>query len=368
MQAARQLAATGQERLRPLLSALEQSGDVAWWTGLAIVDRVIVRGTPAAIDALSRAPDVAWLGEELESDGALETGTPGSPTDPSWPLKAMGVPAARRAHLDGSGVTIGLIDSGVSAAHERLAASYRGGPRSWFDPLHGTPAPSDVQLGHGSAVLGCAAGVAPHAKWVAAVGLNNGRANNLLLWQAADWMFTVAQPDVLIAPWRVPGERCDRSLQPMIDAFEAAQILIVFAAGNDGPAPGTDVPPANVAGALSVGAVDRELRIDSSSSRGPNSCAPAVFPEVVAPGAGVAVALPAGATLYREATGTSFAAGYAAGVAALLLQRCPRTAVARVRAALVRSAVDLGPPGPDPAYGHGLVHAGRALHALAGCR
>jgi serine protease len=61
--------------------------------------------------------------------------------------------------------------------------------------------------------------------------------------------------------------------------------------------------------------------------------------------------------------GTSAAAPHVSGVAALLIGSGLATTPAQVRRALVGSALDLGPPGPDPMYGAGLVQARAALTA-----
>ena len=382
------IAMRSQGRLRPLLDGLKQNGEVESWTAVSVVNRLLVKARPAAVLALASHPEVASLTEEIESEAALEDGSAGPPPDAgggeassSWPLEAIGVGKAWLAGIDGSGVTVGLIDSGASDQHEQLRDNFRGGPRSWFDPLSGAARPTDVRIGHGTAVLSCAVGqareaalcgVAPGAKWIAAVGLNEGRYNNVLLTQAADWMLNVGQPDVLIAAWRLPGQRCDGWLRPIVNAWRAAGMIVVFAAGNGGPAPASDVSPANYTdvfpgaeAVLSVGAVDSEKRIDPHSSRGPNGCAGSrPYPQLVAPGADVLVAIPAAVSLYRTASGTSFAAGYVAGAAALLLQRCPHAQVEQVEQALRRGAVDLGPAGPDPAYGHGLLNVPRAIGAL----
>jgi subtilisin family serine protease len=378
MQALGGIARRSLRRMRPQLEMLREQGAIDWWTPVSIVDRLLVRGGPAAIRALARDPEVASLIEEVESEAALQDdgGEAASADDSSWPLDAVGAKEAWRAGIDGTGVTVGLIDSGASDRHEQLADNFRGGPRAWFDPLRGGAGPSDVQVGHGTAVLGCAvgrsAGVAPGAKWIAAVGLNDGRYNNLLVTRAADWMLNAGRPDVLIVPWRLPGDRCDGSLQRIIDAWRAAGIVVLFAAGNSGPVPSSDVSPANsgdlfpgLLPALSIGAVGAAKEIDLHSSRGPGRCGTAVFPQLVAPGAGVHVALPAGGSLYRRASGTSFAAGYAAGAAALLLQRCPAARVEQIEEALRQGAQDLGAPGPDPAYGHGLIAVSRSLAVLA---
>ncbi|WP_223640942.1 S8 family serine peptidase [Corallococcus sp. EGB] len=69
-------------------------------------------------------------------------------------------------------------------------------------------------------------------------------------------------------------------------------------------------------------------------------------------------------TDYTHVSGTSMAAPYVSGVAALLWSARPDLTPQQVRDALESSARDLGPPGRDTAFGHGLVHARDALLRL----
>lgn len=378
------IASDGQARLRPLLERLQGNGAIESWTGISIVNRILVKGRPAAIRALAQHPEVASLAEEVEGESSLAAeeaiagdSFPGAA--PSWPLAAIGATQAWQSGVDGRDVIVGVIDSGASNLHEQLRGNFRGGARSWFDPARHSAQPSDVQLGHGTAVLSCAvgqgrpggpSGAAPGAKWIAAVGLNAGRYNNVLASLAADWMLNVGQPDVLIVAWRLLGAPCDDSLRAVVNAWRAAETVVVFAAGNSGPSARTDVSPANYtqlfpgAGiALSVGAIDRDQKIYSHSSRGPNRCGDAVFPQLAAPGTEVPVALPAATDFYRTASGTSFAAGYVGGAAALLLQKFPDALTSQIEEALRRTATKLD-AAPDGASGYGMVNVPAALDYL----
>ena len=99
-------------------------------------------------------------------------------------------------------------------------------------------------------------------------------------------------PDVILNSWGVPRGLfipCSQTFWEVIDNVEAAGIVTVFAAGNEGPNPQTMRDPADRAAtplnSFSVGAVDNNKVIGDFSSRGPSSCdTTQIKPEVVAPG------------------------------------------------------------------------------------
>ncbi len=120
--------------------------------------------------------------------------------------------------------------------------------------------------------------------------------------------------------------------------------LIVAAAGNGGP---TAAPayPAALPDVIAVTAVDANRRIYRYANQG-------AYVRLAARGVGISAAAPGG----RSATysGTSFATP----LVAVRLSRCLGTNGGTVRgciSALEREAIDLGSPGPDPIYGHGLI-------------
>src|SRR5437870_5707830 len=125
---------------------------------------------------------------------------------------------------------------------------------------------------------------------------------------------------------------------------------------------GQSAAPAN--SAVSVGAIAQSDTLVSSSSRGPNRCDGAIFPTLVAPGEDIPAAFPLTPSTYIRGRGTSIAAAFVAGAAAILLERHPDATVADVEYALRAAARDLGPPGPDNQFGYGVLDVPAALDSL----
>jgi subtilisin family serine protease len=350
--ALRKVAGRSQERLQPFLEKARKDGLVRSWQGFVIVNRLVVEATPAGIEALARRPEVAALipESELPIPSFAGQGEADPPPRTSWAVEAVGAPAAWKRGLDGRGVVVGVIDSGASPVHEQLALGFRGGPDSWSDPSAGSSEPQDTRFGHGTGVLsmalgrnvsGYTLGIAPAARWIACAALPNGRYNNVLVTRCADWMLQVGRPDVLAIAWVLPTTGCDRSLQPLADAWRAAGILPVFAAGNHGPGERTDRSPANYEEVLSVGGLTPEGDVLPETSRGPGACGAGPFPRLSAPGQDLIAAFPLGRDTYLRVRGTSFAAGIAAGAAAILIQSHPEATVPELEQALGTGKLDL---------------------------
>ncbi len=383
VRALERVAARDAERFRPWVEELRQQDLVLDYRRLSIVSGLVLTVRPAAISALANHPGVAslWLRAAQPAPAWLgSTQASQSPERESWALSALGVFEAWGAGLDGQGVVVGIIDSGASADHEQLSPNFLGGERGWWDPRGVHSRPTETVLGHGTGVLsqavgsnrgGVRLGVAPAARWTACLGFPDGHYDPVLLAQCADWMLTVAQPDVLVGAWQLPGAGCDPSLQRLVAAWRSAEILPVFAAGNHGPEASSDHSPANYqnlapegGSVVSVGGLARDLSVYVPSSRGPNSCGGSTFPSLSAPAEDLPAALPLGDHHYVQARGTSFAAGLVAGAAALLIQRSPEASVGTLEEALRRGTLDLGVVGPDNDFGQGRLHLPAALAAL----
>ncbi len=349
------------------------------------------------LEVLSRMKGVrlvvenARLSYELpvEATPALSTST----TAVSDQLSLMNIPALWNRGLKGSGRLVCSFDTGVEQSHPALASRWRGNhstlTSSWFSKVAPDIPPYDL-IGHGTHTMGVmigaveadSFGVAPEAEWITAGVIDQGRTLSMTLSdiiEAFQWSLnpdgdentTSDVPDVSLNSWGIPKglfSPCDDTFWGMIDYVEAAGIVTIFAAGNEGPDPETIRSPADRASsplnAFAVGAVDNARVITSFSSRGPSSCDNSqIKPEVVAPGVGIRSSYKEGT--YYVMTGTSMAAPYVAGLVALVRQYNPDATVEEIKNALLQAAQDLGTAGEDNAYGHGLIDAGRVLDYIS---
>jgi len=300
-------------------------------------------------------------------------------------LQMLNVPALWSQGYTGQGRLVCSFDTGVESTHPALSSKWRGShePLSecWYSPINPASAPYD-NVGHGThtmgIVLGSTAadtfGVAPGAEWITAGVIDQGRDLNTMLSdiiRAFQWALnpdgdtttTDDVPDVISNSWGVPAgilPPCNDLFWQVIDNAEAAGIVTIFAAGNEGPDPASIRNPADRAStpinSFSVGAVDNDKVIAGFSSRGPSSCdATKIKPEIVAPGVGIYSSTKGGT--YKVMSGTSMAAPFISGLVLLCRQYNPDATVEQIKYALIQAAEDLGPVGEDNAYGHGLVDA-----------
>lgn len=294
-----------------------------------------------------------------------------------WNLALIQAGLAQSAlGLDGSGVVVANLDTGVDWQHPALLSQYRG-YRGRLPAIHygnwhvstdeGYVYPGDG-YGHGTHTMGTLVGddgegrrigVAPAARWIAVkIFTNNGFTRESWIHDGFQWIVApegdpALAPDIVSNSW---GSEVgsDERFRPDVQALRAAGILPIFSAGNDGPFAGTIGSPASYPEALAVAAVDADKVIARFSSRGPSPWGE-VKPEIAAPGVNVVSAFPGGG--YRSADGTSMATPHVAGVAALLLQADPTLTPDQLEALLTGAAEPLGSVVPNQATGWGLVNA-----------
>jgi len=339
------------------------------------INALAATASPETVQALADLTEVESI--KLDATFAAPSPQPAAASTPEWNLDAIRAPELWSAGFDGTGAVVAGMDTGVDRLHPDLAARWRSGANSWFDPNgeHATPYDAD---GHGTQTMslmvggdagGTAIGVAPGAQWIAVKMFNDAGVATLSgIHQGFQWLLdpdgnpgTNDIPDVVNNSWGFPNlvGSCYTEFEPDIEVLKAAGIAVIFSGGNQGS--WGSVSPADNPEGFAVGAVDSSLTVAATSSRGPSACDGSFFPEVVAPGVSVKAAdLTFGGVFpdsYVYVSGTSFSAPHVAGTMALLRQAKPGASVAELEQAMTNGAFDLGAAGADNDYGYGLVDA-----------
>jgi serine protease AprX len=135
-------------------------------------------------------------------------------------------------------------------------------------------------------------------------------------------------------------------------------VVVVNSMGNGGNAVGSIIAPADADSIISAGAVNYSGVLAAFSSIGPTNDG-RIKPDVVAPGVGIYVASTSGSDAYGQESGTSFSCPLTAGVAALVLSAHPEFTPIQMRDAIRNTASRADRP--DNFYGWGMVNARAAV-------
>ncbi|MGP4013832.1 type VII secretion-associated serine protease mycosin [Streptomyces sp. 4N124] len=263
-----------------------------------------------------------------------------------------------REQATGEGVTVAVIDTGVDDSNPQLRGAVGGGSKSYV----GGKATDDLE-GHGTRVAGIIAarplkgtgfvGIAPDAKILSYryTGGEEKQGNSGTMASAID-AAVAAGADII----NISSDTADKSDNLVLGTAVANAVrkgaLIVAAAGNDGAdGKSANTYPASYDGVLAVAASDRNDERAFFSQSGD-------FVDIAAPGVGMVSTVPQGGQC--TADGTSFAAPYVAGVAALLKQKHPDWKASQIATRLEETAQRPG-RGPNRFIGWGVVDPVAAL-------
>jgi len=303
----------------------------------------------------------------------------------TYGLKNIGVEDLNQENpsINGRGVFVGVIDTGIDTSHPDL----KGRTIAWKDFVYDKLSPYD-DSGHGTHVAGTIAGgnstgtqigVAPKAKLIVAkVFSKNGYATMENILGAMQWMIDPdGIPETADAPlfvnnsWGSAKSGNDYTEDPfykMVLAWREAGIIPVFAAGNSGPNVGSVGIPGGFPNVIGIGAVDKNDKVASYSSRGPVSwkedgeLKEFIKPDFCAPGSKVFSTIPNGK--HAEFSGTSMATPHVSGMLALMFQIKEDLTYDEVITLLENSVIDLGDAGKDNAYGSGRIDAKEVVEQL----
>jgi hypothetical protein len=281
------------------------------------------------------------------------------------------IPESRTTRgVDGTGVLVGIIDTGVDYLHPALgggigvAFKVIGG----YDFVNDDPDPMDDN-GHGTHVAGIIAadgsglqGVAPGARLLVYKALDaSGRGLEGDILAAIERMADPNQdgdpsdhPDVVNMSLGARFGTPDDPLSTAVDNAVRLGITFCVAAGNSGgytPVEGKEdnyyytgmesvESPGTARFAITVGAVDSLDTFPRFSSKGPARGTMEIKPDVLAPGVDILSLAPGGGTATKS--GTSMSCPMVAGLAALLKSAHKTMTPEEVKSAIVHSASNLG--------------------------
>lgn len=283
---------------------------------------------------------------------------PVPPNDPlyqsnQWSLRQIRADSAFAQGLEGDGVTIGFVDSGIIAGHEDLdyaritGEDFTGDGETFNGDLtgHGTFAAGVIaaQTQNGKGI----AGIAPKAK----INIYRAFSGKTTTIAAVVGAINAAVEDGCdILNMSLGTTSTSQLLKQAVDEAEANGMILVAAVGNDGETQSASVLkyPAAYNSVIGVGSVGSGLEYSSFSQR--NS---SVY--VTAPGEAVYSLGIAGSQAYSSGSGTSYAAPVVAGMAALALGYDEDITEDGVRYLLRKTSIDKDAAGYDQKYGYGVV-------------
>ena len=281
-----------------------------------------------------------------------------------------------REGYTGRGIGVAVLDTGIFPHEDfggRIAAFadfVQKNPEPYDDNGHGTHI-AGIIGGAGTASRGGYSGVAPECSLICAKVLDkrgNGYASDVL--SGLRWIrgnrerYGIRIVNVSVGAFSGRGSGENSALVKGVNAAWDDGLVVVVAAGNNGPGRMTITTPGISRKVITVGCSDdhREVNVMGSrmvdySGRGPTAAC-VCKPDLVAPGCSIISCANRGGA-YQTKSGTSMSTPMVAGALALLLQKYPDMSNRDVKLRLRERSVDLGLPRNQ--QGWGLLDAERLL-------
>lgn len=281
---------------------------------------------------------------------------------------------AHRNGITGRGVTVAVMDTGITRHPDfdnrilKFVDFTQGRNRMYDDNGHGSHV-TGIIAGNGRMSHGLYSGIAPEAKlFVMKVLDRKGNGNTYQVLKAIDYMianrdqYGIRILNISVGMLPTANEQEKHNLMQAVEKAWKNGIVVVAAAGNNGPGRNTVTIPGQCKSIITVGSIDdyvphgKGLRA-GYSGRGPTECC-VVKPEILAPGT-VIKSCSARGSGYETKSGTSMSAPVISGALALLLQKYPQLSPAEVKLRLYERTVRLKEAGERNYWG--VVYLNRLL-------
>lgn len=282
-----------------------------------------------------------------------------------WGNIAINLPSINGTYT-GKDIIVAVLDTGVDGTHPELSGKLVDGYSTIDDKVIYKDENSDFD-GHGTHVSGIIAskennqgitGVAPNAKIMPIKVLSSNGGSDL---SVANGIRYAVENGADIINLSLGGERklFEKSNNITCEAIKVANrnnIPVVVASGNQGSYNNPLNLPAGCKGAISVAALNKELKKSYFSSYDST-----IF--ISAPGVDILSTIPhSNYNNFAHMSGTSMAAPFISGSLALLLEKYPNISYGEVIFKLKNSTLDIDIPGKDPNTGYGIIDLNKLLN------
>jgi len=321
-----------------------------------------------------------WKGEDLVIERPSQSLS-------SWDTEyksLTGVSNESLSELNGEGVVLCVVDSGIDLSHPDFRGLVLKG---WLDAVNGINEPYDDE-GHGTAMSGIIVadgglkGISRGVDLLVAKAIDDeGQADGSTVANSVDWCVQQGADIISLSlggGQSFGSEFLPPELEQSVDEALDGGVFVIASAGNDGEDDDGDVgSPGSVEDVICVGGITRTGDIWSGSSEGDNDGRlwpnpifprnnPDKKPEIVAPGHEVPVLMASGvgnSGWWGWSSGTSAATAWVSGSLALLLQDDPelqrenssgRESIEGVKVAITQASQMMdGQDSHDDHYGYG---------------
>lgn len=259
----------------------------------------------------------------------------------------------------GKDIGVCFLDTGIADHPDfkgriQVFTDFIAGKKNPYDDNgHGTHV-AGILCGDGSVSGGKYKGVAPDCRIIAVKVLDRfGNGNKEDVLRAFQWILQNYRKFririVNISVGTVYKTRCDHHIliQGVEELWDQG-LVVVAAAGNQGPKPGSITAPGSSKKVITVGSSDMLVGNTAVSGRGPTfECV--CKPDLVAPGNHITSCMPGGG--YGIKSGTSMSTPLVSGAIARMLEKDPLLTNVEIKMMLRDSADDMGLPRNQQGWG-----------------